>query len=162
VIDATIVRENVGGWRTRTTWDLVDAAAEGRAADALGQLHRLIAAGEKPQGLLPQIGHSLRQLATATRLIETAEAAKGRLSLRAALEQAGVPPFKLATAERQLRQLGRPRAKELIGWLLAADLAMKSHNSSDARARLELERLIVRLSSAMSDRAHAEPAGATR
>jgi DNA polymerase III subunit delta len=162
VIDTTIVRENVGGWRTRTTWDLVDAAAEGRAADALGQLHRLIAAGEKPQALLPQMGHSLRQLATATRLIESAEGAKSRLSLRSALEQAGAPPFKLATAERQLRQLGRGRAKQLISWLLAADLAMKGHNSADARARLELERLIVRLSSANSDRAQASPLAASR
>ena len=161
-IDAGIVRENVGGWRTRTTWDLVDAAAEGRAADALGQLHRLIAAGEKPQGLLPQMGHSLRQLATATRLIETAEAAGGRLSLRSALEQAGVPPFKLATAERQLRQLGRERAKQLTGWLLAADLAMKSHNSADARARLELERLIVQLSAAYNERPRTSSAMASR
>jgi DNA polymerase-3 subunit delta len=161
-IDAGIVRENVGGWRTRTTWDLVDAAAEGRAADALGQLHRLIAAGEKPQGLLPQMGHSLRQLATATRLIETAETAGGRLSLRSALEQAGVPPFKLATAERQLRQLGRERAKQLTCWLLAADLAMKSHNSADARARLELERLIVQLSAANDERPRASSAMASR
>jgi DNA polymerase-3 subunit delta len=161
-IDAGIVRENVGGWRTRTTWDLVDAAAEGRAVDALGQLHRLIAAGEKPQGLLPQMGHSLRQLATATRLIETAETAGGRLSLRSALEQAGVPPFKLATAERQLRQLGRERAKQLTCWLLAADLAMKSHNSADARARLELERLIVQLSAANDERPRASSAMASR
>jgi DNA polymerase III subunit delta len=152
VINASVVRENVGGWRTRTTWDLVDAAADGRAAEALGQLHRLIAAGEKPQGLLPQMGHSLRQLATATRLIEAAEATGSRLSLRSALEQAGVPPFKLATAERQLRQLGRERAKQLTGWLLAADLAMKGHNSADSRARLELERLIVRLSTVLGDR----------
>ncbi|HEY4235612.1 MAG TPA: DNA polymerase III subunit delta [Lacipirellulaceae bacterium] len=151
-IDTNVVRENVGGWRTRTTWDLVDAAADGRAAEALSQLHRLIAAGEKPHALLPQIGHALRQLATATRLIEMAESAGGRLSLRSALEQAGVPPFKLATAERQLRQLGRPRAKQLTSWLLAADLAMKGHNSADTRARLELERLIVRLSAAGSDR----------
>jgi DNA polymerase III subunit delta len=157
VIDANIVRENVGGWRTRTTWDLVDAAADGRAADALGQLHRLIAAGEKPQGLLPQIGHTLRQLATATRLIETADASGGRLSLRSALEQAGVPAFKISMAERQLRQLGRERAKQLTGWLLAADLAMKGHNSADARARLELERLIVRLSTVASDRSQASP-----
>jgi DNA polymerase-3 subunit delta len=162
VIDASVVRENVGGWRTRTTWDLVDAAADGRAADALAQLHRLISAGEKPQALLPQIGHALRQLATATQLIETAESAGSRLTLRSALEQAGVPPFKLTTAERQLRQLGRPRAKQLIGWLLAADLAMKGHNSADARARLELERLIVRLSAASSDRSRPTPATASR
>ena len=151
-IDAPLVSENVGGWRTRTTLEMVDAAADGRAAEAIEQLGRLIAAGEKPQGLLPQMSHSLRQLAAATRLIEAAEAAGGRLSLQSALGQAGVPPFKLATAERQLRQLGRERARELTGWLLAADLAVKGHNSADARARLELERLIVRLSTANSNR----------
>jgi DNA polymerase III subunit delta len=146
-IDAQLVSDNVGGWRTRTTWDMVDAAAEGRAADALEQLGRLISSGEKPHGLLPQMSHSLRQLAAATQLIESADATGSRLSLQSALQQAGVPPFKLATAERQLRQLGRERAKQLTAWLLAADLAIKGANSSDARARLELERLIVRLSS---------------
>jgi DNA polymerase III subunit delta len=162
VIDANVVRKNVGGWRTRTTWDLVDAVADGRAADALAQLHRLIAAGEKPHGLLPQMAHSLRQLAAATRLIEAAEQHKIRLSLRSALEQAGVPPFKLATAERQLRQLGRDRARQLTSWLLAADLAMKGYNSADARARLELERLIVRLSSTIADRPRPTVAAASR
>ena len=147
-IEVDVVLENVGGWRTRKTWDMVDAAAEGRAADALEQLGRLLASGEKPHGLLPQMSHSLRQLAAATQLVEAAEAAGGRLSLSSALQQAGVPPFKLATAERQLRQLGRERAKRLTAWLLAADLAIKGHNSSDARARFELERLIVRLSAA--------------
>jgi DNA polymerase-3 subunit delta len=147
-IEADLVIANVGGWRTRTTWDLVDAAAEGRAADAIMQLGRLIAAGEKPQGLLPQMSHSLRQLCSATHLIEAAESKGSRISLQSALQQAGVPPFKAATAERQLRQLGRDRARELSSWLLAADLAVKSHNSADARARLELERLIIRLSTA--------------
>jgi DNA polymerase-3 subunit delta len=147
-IDPNLVTENVGGWRTRTTWEMVDAAAEGRAAEALEQLGRLIAAGEKPHGLLPQMSHSLRQLAAATQMIESAEAAGSRISLQSALQQAGVPPFKTATAERQLRQLGRERARELTAWLLAADLAIKGHNSSDARARMELERLIVELSTA--------------
>jgi DNA polymerase-3 subunit delta len=147
-IDVPLVTDNVGGWRTRTTWDMVDAAAEGRAAEALEQLGRLIAAGEKPHGLLPQMSHSLRQLAAATQLIQSAEAAGQRISLQSALTQAGVPPFKLATAERQLRLLGRERARELTAWLLAADLAIKGPNSSDPRARFELERLIVRLSTA--------------
>ncbi len=147
IIDGDLVSGNVGGWRTRTTWDMVDAAAEGRAADAIVQLGRLIAAGEKPQGLLPQMSHSLRQLAAATQLIEVAERAGNRIGLRSALQQAGVPPFKLDAAEQQLRQLGRERGKQIVSWLLAADLAVKGHNSADNRARLELERLMVRLSS---------------
>jgi DNA polymerase-3 subunit delta len=146
VIDEKLVQENVGGWRTRQVWDMVDAAADGRAADALGYLDRLITSGEKPFGLLPQMSSTLRKFATATQIIETAERSRQRVSPREALSQAGVPPFKLGDAERQLRQLGRQRARQLTEWLLATDLAMKSYNSSDDRARMEIERLIVRLS----------------
>jgi len=146
-IDAALVHANVGGWRARTTWDMIDAAADGRAADALAQLDRVIASGERPQGILPQIAPSLRRFASATSLIEAAEADRRRLPVRDALSQAGVPPFKLTDAERQLKQIGRSRAKQLTRWLLAADLATKGHNSSDERARIELERLIVRLAS---------------
>jgi DNA polymerase III subunit delta len=145
MIDVKCVRENVGGWRTRATWDMVDAAADGRTADALSQLDRLIASGEKPHGLLPQLASTLRRFGTAIELIETAEADGQRMPARDALSQAGVPPFKLADAERQLRQVGRRRARSMASWLLAADLAMKGHNSSDDRARIELERLIVQL-----------------
>ena len=74
------------------------------------------------------------------------------MPLDAALKQAGVLPFKLQSAERQLRQIGRERARQLVDWLLAADLAMKGYNSSDARARLELERLILRLAPLPSPR----------
>jgi DNA polymerase-3 subunit delta len=158
IIDVDLVRENVGGWRARAAWDLVDAAADGRAADALLQLDRLIASGEKPQGLLPQIASSLRRFATAMELIEYAETDKRRLPAREALAQAGVLPFKLNDAERQLRQIGRVRARQLTGWLLAADLAMKSYNSSDDRARTELERIIVRLSATHGTEAGPRPA----
>jgi DNA polymerase-3 subunit delta len=146
VIDVKLVREHVGGWRARATWDMIDAAADGRAAVALGQLDRIIASGEKPQGLLPQMASTLRRFATAAALIEAAELERRRLPLREALAQAGVLPFKLNDAERQLRKIGRPRAKQITHWLLAADLAMKSHNSADDAARIELERIIVRLS----------------
>jgi DNA polymerase-3 subunit delta len=142
-----LVRNNVGGWRARTTWDMIDAIADGRAAAALAQLERLIASGEKPHGLLPQMASTLRRFSTATELIDEAEARRQRLPLRNALSQAGMPPFKLTDAERQLRQIGRSRAKLLTRWLLAADLAIKGHNSADDAARIELERLIVRLAS---------------
>ena len=81
----------------------------------------------------------------AAQLVESAEGDRRRLPLRDALAQAGVLPFKLSDAERQLRQIGRQRAKQITRWLLAADLAMKGHNSSDDRARTELVRLIVRM-----------------
>jgi DNA polymerase-3 subunit delta len=145
VIDVPTVRDNVGGWRARTAWEMIDAAADGNAATSLVQLGRLIAAGEKPHGLLPQMASTMRRFAAAAELINQAETRRQRLPMRNALSQAGVPPFKLEDAERQLRQIGRARAKRLTGWLLAADLAIKGHNSADEAARIELERLIVRL-----------------
>lgn len=145
-IDVKLVQDNVGGWRTRATWDMIDAAADGRAADALAQVDRLISSGEKPHGLLPQMASTLRRFATAMELFDVAEQDRRKILPRDALMQAGVLPFKLNEAERQFRQIGRHRARQITEWLLAADLAMKSHNSSDDRARIELERLIVRLS----------------
>lgn len=162
VINVKLVQENVGGWRTRATWDMVDAAADGRAADALVQLDRLMTSGEKPFALLPQMASSLRRFPTAVHLIEAAEKNRQRLPPREALAQAGVIPFKLGDAERQLRQIGRQRAKQLTQWLLAADLAMKGHNSSDERARMEIERLIIRLSAASSTATGRGNTGAAR
>ncbi len=145
-IDAKLVQEQVGGWRTRKTWDMIDAMADGDAADALEQLDRLLLAGEQPIGLLAQISSSLRKFSAAACLYSQAEASGRRGSLRQALEQAGVIKFKLGDAERQLKQIGRERAAQIDHWLLDADLAMKGHNSTPARARTELERLVVRLS----------------
>jgi DNA polymerase III subunit delta len=145
-IDAALVQQHVGGWRTRQTWDMIDAAGDGRAADALGQLDRLIAAGEEPHALLPQMASTLRRFALAVRLFDRAERLKRSTSLRESLKQAGVMPFKLDDAERQLRQIGRPRARQLYGWLLEADLAIKGYNSSPTSARRVIETLILKLS----------------
>jgi DNA polymerase III subunit delta len=144
-IDADLVRENVGGWRVRKTWDMIDAAADGKAAEAIQQLDRLIAAGEEPHALLPQMASTLRRFAAAARIYEQAEQSRRTMSLRSALEQSGMPVFKMSSAENQLKQIGRPRAKQLYRWLLAADLELKGHNSTKDRARRVLETLIVRL-----------------
>lgn len=145
-IDANLVKQHVGGWRTRQTWDMIDAAADGRAADALGQLDRLLAAGDEAHALLPQMASTLRRFALAVRLFDRAEGQKRSTSLREALKQAGVMPFKLDDAERQLRQIGRPRARQLYGWLLESDLAIKGYNSSPTSARRVIETLILKLS----------------
>lgn len=151
-IDAKLAQEHVGGWRVRTAWDLVDAVADGRAADALAQLDRLLLAGEQPIGLLAQLGATLRKFGAAAAHVEAAEREGRRPSLSAAIKAAGFPPFKAGDAERQLRQIGRERARQLAEWVLEADLAMKGHNSQPARARTELERLIVGLSTDASGR----------
>ncbi len=163
-ISPEFVERNVGGWRAKTAWEMLDAALDGNAEEALQQLDRLLSAGEQPIGILAQISSSLRRLAAATRLMLQAEAAKkvsgtfsakhpssGRsgkrfltpFSLRGALERAGVRPFVLQKSERQLRRLGRHRGARLHGWLLQADLDLKGE--STLPPRLVLERLIVRL-----------------
>lgn len=151
-ITPAMVEQNVGSWRTKTTWDLIDAAAEGDAAGALLQLDRLLMAGENPIALLGQIASTLRRFAAATRLVRQAEQAGRRPALRPILEQAGFKKFVLEKAERQLRQIGRQRGGQLYRWLLDADLALKGASSAPGRARLVLEQLLVRLSAAAKSR----------
>ncbi len=108
-ITPELVREAVGGWRTKTAWDLLDAMLDGHTSDALVQLDRLLLAGEAPIALLGQVSASLRRFAAAARLVQQGEAASRRINLRQALEQAGVKSFVLAKSEGQLRRLGRER-----------------------------------------------------
>jgi len=147
-IDAKLVRELVGGWRTKTTWDMLDLAAAGNAAEAIGQLERLLSAGENPVAILAQIGSTLRRFAAAARIVERAERSCRRTTLKNALEKAGFRSFVLAKAEGQLRQLGRHRSGQLYRLVLDADLAVKGASSAPARARIVLERLIAEMSMA--------------
>lgn len=156
-VTTAIVQDNVGGGRVRQTWDMIDSAARGDAPEALRQLDRLIGAGEDPAGLMPQMAGVLRRFVIAGRLVEAAERAGRRPNLRAALQEAGIPPFKLTEAEQQLRQIGRIRAGKLLRDLLAADLALKGSHSRGAPARRVLERLIVQLSRAADPRKLAPP-----
>jgi DNA polymerase-3 subunit delta len=145
-----MVRDAVGGWRAQTAWDMLDAALAGDAPTALVQLDRLLMGGEVPIALLGQIAASLRRLAAATALVEQTAGVRRTITLRRALEDAGVKSFFATKAEQQLRRLGRQRASNLYRWLLEADLALKGPSSSPPRARLVLETLIVRLAAAGS------------
>jgi DNA polymerase-3 subunit delta len=147
-ITAEMVTDVVGGWRAKTTWDLVDAAAEGDAGEALRQLERLLHSGEHPVALFGQIAWSLRRLASATRIYQNAERSRRRMPLRDALIEAGIQHWNrkgLEKAEKQLIQLGRHRAGRLYRWLLEADLALQGSHSTTHRARFVLERLILRM-----------------
>ncbi len=147
-IDAALVREMVGGWRSKTTWDMLDLAVGGHAAEAILQLDRLLSSGESPVAILAQIGSTLRRFAAAARTVEQAERAGRRTTLKHALEAAGFRSFVVAKAENQLRQLGRQRSASLYRAVLEADLALKGASSAPMRARIVLERLIARMSRA--------------
>ena len=151
------VEEIVGGWRSKTIWDLVDAATGGKTADAIAQLDRLLHAGEHPLALVGSLAWSLRRYAAATRIFQRAERAERKMPLREALTQAGFrdwPIGSLAAAEKRLLQLGRQRAGQLYRRLLELDLALKGSHSQDDRARWALEQFILRM-------AKGQPAQAT-
>ena len=135
-----LVREMVGSWRAKTTWDMLDAALDGHPQEAIIQLDRLLLAGETPVAILGQISASLRRFAAATRLILQAEQSGRRPSLNAALEEAGVQPYFLQKTQQQLRKLGRHRGAKLYRRLLDADLALKG--ASALPPRLVMEELL--------------------
>lgn len=139
-VSPDLVRQMVGSWRAKTTWEMLDAALDGHPQEAIVQLDRLLLAGETPVAILGQISASLRRFAAATRLILQAEQAGRRPSLTGALEEAGIRSFVLQKAQLQLRKLGRHRGSELYRKLLNADLALKG--ASALPPRLVMEELL--------------------
>ena len=144
-LSAEDVLSIVGGWRTQTTWDLLDAVCEGRAGEAIKQLDRLLMSGEHPQALFGAFSWTLRRYAAATRLVELQQVSGQPVNLQRALIQAGIHQFQAGKAEQRLRQIGFLRAGKLLEWLVTADAQMKGSHSSVERARYVLEQLIFRL-----------------
>jgi DNA polymerase-3 subunit delta len=147
-VTADMVQEIVGGWRAKTAWDMIDAACDGSAADALLQLDRLLQAGEHPIAIFGQMSWSLRRYNAAVRVFEAAERQGRKMSLGEAMQQAGFndwPKGSLKASEERLKQLGRDRAGKLYRWLVDLDLSLKGTHSPDDRARFALEQLFLRM-----------------
>ncbi len=147
-INESMVHEIIGGWQLKSTWDLIDAAANGQAADALKHLNRMLDDGNAPLALLPQFAWSLRRLAMANAAVAYAERTGKRQPLATSLAQAGFKnSWESQRGEKQLRQIGRQRASQLMGWLLDADLKLKLTHSDEKRGRWVLEELFLKLAS---------------
>ena len=145
-IDETLVREVVAGWQGKTVWQITDAIAAGDAAEALRQLDKLMSGGQRPIALLPQIAWSLRRLGMATAVVEHRESCGRKWQLEDALSSAGIHrPSDAQRAKSQLKGLGRARAKQLLPWLLDADLRLKGTHSAEGRDRFLLEQLVMKL-----------------
>jgi DNA polymerase-3 subunit delta len=139
-IEPADVDKLVGQSRAENIWKILDAVAEHRPAQALQMLGRLFEQGEEPMrvlGALGILGMQLRRLAQAGRLTVQGSA------LAAALSAAGVPPFAVDAAERQLRHLGRARAAQLYDWLLELNWGLRG--GSPLPERTQFERLLVRM-----------------
>ncbi|ADB17786.1 DNA polymerase III, delta subunit [Pirellula staleyi DSM 6068] len=147
-VGVELVESAVGGWRAQSNWDLIDAALEGRAADAISQLEKLLHSGEHPLAIFGSLSWSLRRFAQAARHYQDAEDSGRRIQLREALTEAGFkewPQGAMQKAEQRLIALGRKRAIALGQWLLEIDASLKGSHSHEDRARLLLESLFVRM-----------------
>ncbi|TWU42069.1 DNA polymerase III subunit delta [Novipirellula artificiosorum] len=146
VIDEPLVRDVVAGWQGKTVWQITDAIASGDAAEAMRQLDKLMSGGQRPIALLPQIAWSLRRLGMATAVVEHREREGRSVQLEDALAAAGINrPSEIQQAKKQLRGLGRARGKQLLPWLLDADLRLKGTHSAEGRDRFLLEQLVMRM-----------------
>lgn len=147
-IDEPLVREVVAGWQGKTVWEINEAIAAGDASEALRQLDKLMSGGQPPIALLPQIAWSLRRLGMATAVVEHWERMGRKFRLEDALATAGFRSKETQEAKAHLLGIGRERARQLLPWLLDADLRLKGTHSADGRDRFLLEQLVVKLAKA--------------
>jgi DNA polymerase III subunit delta len=140
-----IVHELVGGWRTKTAWEIAEYIADGKISSALEQLDRLLASGQNAIGISAQLSWYFRRFGVAAHLIEQAERMGRKPVIATALEQAGFYRYTVQEAERHLRRIGRQRAKSMLAWLLDLDLRLKGSHSQETRARMALEEFVLRL-----------------
>lgn len=128
-----------GTGNQRTAWEMLNAAAAGKTAEAVTLLGSLLDAGESPVGLSAQAASVFRKYATTARLLAGPDRPAG---IAAALREAGVAawPKALVEAEQALRHLGSRRCRELPGWLAELDRSLKAESSRGLRARLAIER----------------------
>jgi DNA polymerase III subunit delta len=147
-ITRDLVIDVVGGWRAKTAWELGDRMCNGEAVVALEQLSRLIEAGDEPIALLAQVAASLRRYGAMTRLADLATVEKKRVEIKSLLQEVSgkVWPDAVMKAEAHLKQLTRVRGRQLLHWLIEADLQLKGTHSSGHKSRLVLEQLIVKMS----------------
>lgn len=137
----TITRDDinkvVGGWRTETTWAMLDAVRDGNPGPALENLEKLLKAGETPQKVLGGVVYVFRKFADAT------ERARQGTPLREALLAAGVFSGAVGPGEAYLKRLGFEKASRILALLVEADTEMKGGSRIDPG--ILLERLFVRL-----------------
>jgi DNA polymerase III subunit delta len=143
-VSDAIVHDLVGGWRTKTVWEVADQIAEGHVSQAMEQLDRLFASGQNAIGIFAQLSWYFRRFGMAAHCIEQAERYGKRPVIGEALEQSGFHRYAVGDAEKKLRRIGRERAKKLLPWLRKMDLELKGTHSQESRARGAVEEFVLR------------------
>lgn len=149
------IKKVVGGWRSRTMWEAIDAAADGDAGRSLELLDQLLRSGEHPLALFGQLSWSLRRYATATEIVMRQLRNQRKPNLPNAIKEAGFRAWggEVEAAQARIRQLGRDRAGLMLDWLLEADLQLKRSHSKENRGRLVLEKLFVKMAKELGPQA---------
>jgi DNA polymerase-3 subunit delta len=125
-IDVGAVEQVVPHSRARTVWELVDAVADRKAADALARAHELMGQGEEALKLLAMLARQFRQL-----LIGRGARANGASPEECAVA-AGIPPFRARTFARQLDNYSGRELLAALERLADADRALKSSKLDEA------------------------------
>ncbi len=141
------IKQAVGGWRAETMWAALDAAVDGDAGKALTLLDQMLRGGEYPLALFGQMAWSLRRYGQATEIVYQQMRAGKKPRIGDAVREAGFNAWggEIEAAEQRLKKMGSKRARNLLDWLLEADMALKRSHSHETRGRLVLETLLVRL-----------------
>jgi DNA polymerase-3 subunit delta len=108
------------------TWEVTDAVGEGRRADALDGLSRLLASGAPPPVVLSTLANHFRRLLR----VRCGEAPDG-------------PPFVRRKLEAQAARYSRKRLLACLAAIHDTDLALKGEGG--VRPELALERLVLAL-----------------
>jgi DNA polymerase-3 subunit delta len=137
-IEQEDVRALVGGWKTETTWKMLDALRDGHPGRALELLDNLLNAGEPPLKLLGGISFVFRKYS------EAAEWARQGQSLGQALRQSKVFPNAIEPSGKFLRNMGRPNAEKILARLMTADGDLKGRSATPPNVRME--QLLIELS----------------
>jgi DNA polymerase-3 subunit delta len=129
-VGETVTRAHVGAGTAQVAeepiWDLTDAIGEGRTADAIGLLSRLLAAGAPAPVVLGSLVSHFRRLLRAGH----GGAVSG-------------PPFVRKKLETQARRYGARRLRSSLDAIHETDLALKGAGA--LRPELALERLVLAL-----------------
>jgi DNA polymerase-3 subunit delta len=132
------VQRVVGREPPGDSFAMLGAATAGRPGEAVGQLRRLLAAGEDPFKLMGAVVWQYSLVARCVALLQE----EGRVTETAAAQRLGVKPYPAKKALDVARRLNEAKIRAHLGHILDADLAMKR----GLDAGVTLERLIVQLS----------------
>ena len=139
------IDEFVGGWQTKTIWQIIESMIDGRTGTALSQLNRLFQNGEVPQALYGQISWAIRRYALSFDEAQRYRRSGRRPNVDEILAQAGFKPYETKKAVERLGRIGRKKGADYYRLLLDCDLELKGSHSKMPRARIALESLLLAL-----------------